>query len=168
MTSNSRALLSPPAPPKVSTGRPILTWTNPLSSNRRRQPAHGRPPAIQSLHRSMLRTAACGTTLPVAMSANCNRPPGRNTRITSLKTRRLSAQRLMTPLLMTTSAQPFSTGDSSELDVGEAHRGRRCTGAFQHLVGHVDADDAPLGADLCGGDEAVETAARPEIDHPLP
>ena len=56
----------------------------------------------------------------------------------------------------------------SELDMAEAQRRRRCTGAFQHLVGHVDADDAPLGADLSGGDEAVETAARPEIDHPLP
>jgi hypothetical protein len=52
--------------------------------------------------------------------------------------------------------------------MAEAQRRRRCTGAFQHLVGHIDADDAPLGADLSGGDEAVETAAGPEIDHPLP
>src|SRR5215470_13994436 len=33
----------------------------------------------------------------------------------------------------------------SELDMAEAHRRRRCTGAFQHLVGHVDTDDAPSG-----------------------
>jgi hypothetical protein len=52
--------------------------------------------------------------------------------------------------------------------MAETHRRRRCTGAFQHLVGHVDADDAPLATDLSGGDKAVETAARPEIDHPLP
>ena len=60
-----------------------------------------------------MRIAASGTGLPLAMSANCKRPPGRRTRMTSANTRRLSAQRLMTPLLMTTSAQPASTGKSS-------------------------------------------------------
>ena len=55
----------------------------------------------------------------------------------------------------------------SELDIAEAHRGRRCAGACQHLVSHIDADDAPRGTDLFGGDEAVETTARAEIDNPL-
>src|SRR5215472_13139096 len=142
--------------------------TNPLPINICRQPAHGRPPAIQSVHRSMLRTAASGTTLPVAMSANCNRPPGRSTLMTSLKTRCLSAQRLITPLLITTSAQPSSTGNSSMIPFRNSTWPRLIAPllhAFQHLVGHVDADDAPLGADLSGGDKAIEAAARPEIDH---
>ena len=56
---------------------------------------------------------------------------------------------------------------SAELNIAEAHRGRRRAGAFQHLLGHIDADDLPLWSDLFGGDKAVEPATRPEIDDPL-
>jgi hypothetical protein len=63
-----------------------------------RRQATGNSVGLQSI----LRTAASGTVLPVAMSANCNRPPGRKVRITPLNTRRLSARRLITPLLMMT------------------------------------------------------------------
>ena len=86
--------------------------------------------------------------------------------MTSLKTRRLSAQRLMTPLLMTTIIldRQVLNDPLSELDIAEAHGCRRSTGAFQHLVGHIDADHTTFGADLRGCDEAVEAAARPEID----
>src|SRR5262249_10104490 len=69
-----------------------------------------------------------------------------------------------------TSAQPSSTGNSSMIPFRNSTWPRLIAPllhAFQHLVGHVDADDAPLGADLSGGDKAIEAAARPEIDHAL-
>jgi len=37
----------------------------------------------------------------------------------------------------------------------------------QHLLGHVDADDAPAGPHLAGRDEAIEPGARADIDHLL-
>src|SRR5262249_26833644 len=106
------------------------------------------------------------------MSANCNRPPGRNTRITSLKTRRLSAQRLMTPLLMTASAQPFSTGSSSMIPFRNSTWPRPSAVAAARerssISSVMSTPTTPLGADLSGAAEAVEPAARTEIDHPLP
>ncbi len=47
------------------------------------------------------------------MSAIWMRPPGRSTRCTSLITAALSGQRLITPLLITTSTEPPSTGSCS-------------------------------------------------------
>src|SRR5205807_9068074 len=79
-TSNFRAFSSPGAPPNVSTGGPITTSTKPESSSITFQPAHGRPPAIQPVQRSIWRKASSGTATPLAMSANWSTPPGRNTR----------------------------------------------------------------------------------------
>ena len=75
----------------------------------------------------------------------------------------------MTPLLMTTSAQPVSTGQIlddalAKLDIAETHRSRRRARALQHFLCHIDADDLAFGPDLFGGDEAVEAATRTEID----
>jgi hypothetical protein len=60
---------------------------------------------------------------------------------------------------------------AAELHDVEAERGRDLRLALardrQHLVGHVDADGAPLGPDLARRDEHVDAGARPEIDHRL-
>src|SRR2546430_1173280 len=61
----------------------------------------------------MSRIASGGMARPLAMSANCSTPPGRRTRWISAKAACLSAQRLITPLEITTSAQPSSTGIAS-------------------------------------------------------
>ena len=77
------------------TGRPLAARLGydaavvdnlPDCSSIRRQPAHGRPPAIQAVHRSMFRIADSGIGLLLAISANCSRPPGRSTRKISEKT----------------------------------------------------------------------------------
>src|SRR5687767_6028375 len=61
----------------------------------------------------MSRNASVGTGRPLAMSANGSQPPGCSTRQISSKTARLSTHRLMTPLEITASAQPSSTGRCS-------------------------------------------------------
>ena len=120
----------------------------------------------------MSRIASIGTGRPLAMSANCSTPPGRSTRWISSNTARLSAHRLMTPLEMTTSAQPSSTGScsanpwrnstwDSPSDVGGGG------GLGEHLGGHVDPDDGTVGSDVVGGDEAVEPGAGADVDHPF-
>src|SRR3989337_2450725 len=92
---------------------PISMSLNPASLSILSQPAHGRPPAIHPVQRSMSRITSSGTGLPFAMSANCILPPGRSTRSISENIRLLSAQRLITPLPITTSAHPSPTGRSS-------------------------------------------------------
>lgn len=62
-TPNALVFPSPPAPPKVSTGGPRTTSLKPVCSIIHFQPAHGRPPAIQAVQRSISRTAASGTGL---------------------------------------------------------------------------------------------------------
>ena len=114
-----------------------------------------------------------------AMSANCNRPPGRSTRRISAKTRRLSAQRisaktrrlsaqrLMTPLLITASARTILDRrilDERKLDVlNPSPPLRRATGsAFPRSYRPRQRD---LRSDLPAGREAVKTTSRPEIDY---
>ena len=52
-----------------------------------------------------------------------------------------------------------------ELDVGRARLGGVATGQFEHLVGHVEADRAPGGADAAGGDEDVGAGSGAEVEH---
>ena len=54
-----------------------------------------------------------------------------------------------------------------EFHIAKAHRCRSLARAFQHFVGHIDSDDAPLGSDLLSSDKAVEAATRPQIDDPF-
>src|SRR5258707_1934211 len=61
----------------------------------------------------MFLSPAWGTVFPSEMSANWTRPPGRSPRHISENTALLSAHKLMTPLLMTTSAHLSSTGKCS-------------------------------------------------------
>ena len=70
---------------------------------------------------------------------------------------------------MTKSAQPSSTGNNSayplaEFDLVESGLGRSPSGLGDHLIGHVDADNAARRSDKTTGDEAVETRPRPDID----
>jgi hypothetical protein len=37
----------------------------------------------------------------------------------------------------------------------------------QHLVGHVNADDLPGPPDMMGGNEAIETRTRSDVDDAL-
>jgi hypothetical protein len=115
--------------------------------------AHGRLPAIQSVQKSMLRSAPAGISLPFAMSANCRRSPGFRTRMTSAKTRRLSAHRLMTPLLITTSAESSRAASPQSRLAGTRHcadpsrpRGR----PTEQFLRHVAAHDAAFRPDLTG------------------
>lgn len=102
------------------------------------------------------------------MSANCNTPPGRNTRQISVNACRLSATRFSTPFAITTSAQPSSTGSSS------ATPGRNSTfvvlsccptsRAREHLRRHLDTDNSALGTDSLGGEQAVHPCAGAHVD----
>src|SRR3972149_5597471 len=103
---------------------PISMSLNPASLSILSQPAHGRPPAIQPVQRSMSRITSSGTGLPFAMSANCILPPGRSTRSISENIRLLSAQRLITPLPLTTTAHPLPSQQGAQ-GKGIRHPGER-------------------------------------------
>ena len=81
------------------------------------------------------------------MSVMPTRPPGRRTRAISAKTAGLSAARLTTQLLMTTSIEFGGQRDGldvalEELDIGRAGLGDVALGEGEHLVGHVEAEGA--------------------------
>ena len=100
------------------------------------------------------------------------RPPGRRTRAISRNTAGLSAARLMTQLLMTTSTEAAGSGIASivpleELDVGRAGFGGVALGQGEHLVGHVEAERAAGRSDPPGGEQDVDAAARAQVEHAL-
>jgi hypothetical protein len=66
---NWRALASPLAPTKVSTGGPSPTSTRPTPEMMVCHPAHGRAPAIHPVDRSMAWKAASRTGRSTQMSA---------------------------------------------------------------------------------------------------
>ena len=96
-------------------------------------------------------------------------PPGRSTRAISANTRSFSGERLITQLEMTQSTEASSTGSSSMMPlrtstlVKPAAATLAC-GARDHLVGHVDADDAALGADEARGQQQVDAGAGAEVE----
>ena len=59
----------------------------------------------------------------------------------------------------------------AELGVGESdtigHHRRVAAGDFEHVVGHIDPDDAALGANHLRGDEADLPGAGAEVEHGL-
>ena len=106
------------------------------------------------------------------MSVTPIRPPGRRTRAISRNTAGLSAARLMTQLLMTTSTESAGSGIASivaleELDVRGAGLGRVPLGEREHLVGHVEADGAAGRPDALRRQEHVDAAARTEVEDAL-
>ena len=120
----------------------------------------------------MLRSAPAGTSLPLAMSANCKRPPGFNTRndfgedlaLVGAQIDDAIADHDIGPAILNRQNLDLTL---TKLDVVQAHRVRCRPRPTQHFFGHVDADDATFGPDLSSGDKTVETAPGAEIDHPL-
>ena len=88
------------------------------------------------------------------MSATQKWPPGLSTRSVSANALALSGTRLSTQLI-TTSTASSSTGAArsrreAELDVVVAQLGGIGAGAFDHRLGHVDADHAPASPTRAG------------------
>ena len=54
-----------------------------------------------------------------------------------------------------------------QLDVGHAGLGDVALGEGEHLVGHVEAEDAAGRADALGRQEHIDAAARAQVEHPL-
>jgi predicted ATPase len=172
-TSKRRALASPGAPPKVSVARPTERLTKPAAAIRSHHSSTERLPAMQSVHRPMSQRASSGTSASAAMSANCSTPPGRRARCASANTRALSATRLSTPLLITTSAQLSSIGRSSRIPSRNSTlvapicpATRRARSSISGVMSTPITQ--PVGPTRSRGDEAVEPAARPEVDHTRP
>ena len=102
---------------------------------------------MQPVHCAMSARVASSISGSAMTSETAKRPPGRSTRATSRSTAALSPERLMTQLEMTTSTDASASGMSSmwpltnSAFVTPAARG---VGAreLEHLVGHVQADDA--------------------------
>ena len=106
------------------------------------------------------------------MSLIPSRPPGRSTRAISRKTAGLSAARLTTQLLITTSIESAGSGIGldvalEELDVGGAGLGRVALREREHLVGHVEAERAPGRPDALGRQEDVDPAAGAQVEDAL-
>src|SRR5262247_2972983 len=97
-------------------------------------------PPMQAAHKSALHVMVSGNCASVTMSAMANRPPDFRRRAASRNTDALSGARLMTPLLMTTSAL------ASAHDVLSMEGGCRAQalGLVQLRIGHVDANHLPL------------------------
>src|SRR6185503_7244283 len=72
--------------------------------------ASSRAPAIQPVHRSILRLALSGTAFCTRMSPICSRPLGLSTRAMSRRPAILSGKRFSTPLEITTSAHASGAG----------------------------------------------------------
>ena len=68
---------------------------------------------MQAAQRSAWHEVRAAISRSVTMSASASLPPGRSTRAASANTRRLSAERLTTPLEITASNEPSSKGSSS-------------------------------------------------------
>ena len=100
------------------------------------------------------------------------RPPGRRTRAISANTARLSAARLTTQLLMTTSIDSAGRGSASMWPlrnstlVAPAWAALRL-GEGEHLVGHVDPERATGRPDPLGGQEDVDAATGAEVEDAL-
>jgi hypothetical protein len=113
-----------------------------------------------------------GSWVSVTMSASASRPPGRRARAAAANTAGLSGERLITPLEITQSIVPSSTGGvhvaGAELDVGQAVLACQVIGFGELRVGHVDADHATIGARRAGGEEAVCSRAAAEVEQRLP
>ena len=86
----------------------------------------------------------------------------------SFITATLSGQRLMTPLLITTSTDADSRGRSSrcptlELDVVEPHFPRARRGLFDHGRRHVDAGDHAARSNVAGRLQRIKASPAAEV-----
>ena len=98
---------------------------------------------MQPTQSSMLCRTDAGTTPRTTTSETAKRPPGRSTRKASLRTRALSADKLMTQFEMMTSTESSEQRDVlylafQELDVRCTRLPLILTGQSKHVVGHVE------------------------------
>ncbi len=68
---------------------------------------------MQAAHSEASQVTPSGSCLALTMSAIASRPPGRSAAAAAANTAGLSGERLMTPLEITQSIEPGSTGGSS-------------------------------------------------------
>ena len=106
-------MIAPCRPSATACVGSIETSTSPTAANPARYSANERAPAMQPLNeprsaRSSALSASSATTSLIPI-----RPPGRRTRAISASTAALSAARLMTQLLMTTSIEAAGSGIDS-------------------------------------------------------
>ena len=101
------------APSNTLARQVISKSTKPVPSTTSFSSASSRAPAIQPVHKSICFLASSGTSIWTSISAICKRHPGLNTLYIASKAAALAGIRFSTPLEMTTSAQPSSTGSFS-------------------------------------------------------
>ena len=140
------------------------TSVRPTASRPSRNSETDRAPAMQPAKEP--RSARCSalSESSATMSLMPMRPPGRRTRAISAKTACLSAARLTTQLLMTTSIDSAGSGSASMWPLRNSTLVAPAWAAFglgqrEHLVGHVDAEGATGRADPLGREEDVDAAA---------
>src|SRR5271165_1609613 len=125
---------------------------------------------MQPTQSSMSRRTPSGIAPRVTTSETAKRPPGLSTRKASRRTRSLSAERLITQFEMITSTELSGSGICSisplrNLNVGCARFGTVAFGKLQHLVGHVESVSESGRADPLCGQQDVDSAAAPEVEH---
>jgi hypothetical protein len=166
--SKARAFSSPEAPAKVSTGSPMRTSTKPTSSSIFCQPAHGRPPAIHPVQRSISvpppRAPGCCSRCRRTAGGRRGQDPE-----DLLEGAFLSGQRLNTPLEITTSAHrprraaPRGSPErNSTLSAPSRSALRRALSSISSVMSTPTT--WPSLADLAGGDERVEPRPRTDVD----
>ena len=157
--------------------RPRGWWSarcrsSPAASRPARNSENDSAPAMQPTNEPRSARSATVRRSSATISVTPIRPPGRSTRAISRKTAGLSAARLITQLLMTTSTDAAGKGIASivpaeELDVRRAGLGRVALGEREHLVGHIEPDGPSGRADPLGREQDVDPAARAEVEHAL-
>ena len=131
-----------------------------------------RAPAMQPAYEPRSARSSALSESSATMSLIPIRPPGRSTRAISAKTAGLSAARLTTQLLMTTSIDSAGSGIASMWPlrnstlVAPASAALRL-GEREHLVGHVDAERPAGRPDALRRQQDVDAAAGAEVEHAL-
>ena len=100
-------------PRKVSNRSTIRPSDNPTEVASSTSSASSRAPPIHAAQRSASLRDFCDSSSWMTMSARWSRPPDRSTRAISRNATFLSGVRLITPLEVTTSMLPLSTGSPS-------------------------------------------------------
>ena len=116
--------------------------------------------------------SATSTVGVISMSETPIRPPGRRTRNVSANTTGLSTDRLITQLEMTTSMVLAGNGMASTVPFRNSTLVAPAFSVLanargEHLLGHVQPVRLPGRADPARGQQDVDTAAGPEVEHPV-
>ena len=122
---------------------------------------------MQAAQRSAWHEVRAAIRRSVTMSASASRPPGRSTRAASANTRRLSAERLITPLEITASNEPSSKGSSSIRARWKLTCSRRRRSDLASCSGVISTPMTEPAARPARGREHVHARAAAEIEHAL-